>query len=98
MTPGGESMDGWTYYGRVATFHRSDRALRAYRQPVSAGGQPHSSIEALEAEGLLAEPLSGFLYILQRVASPPPSRRHMDHLNGPPTHSSAIDVETKEKQ
>lgn len=38
--PGGRGMDGWTYYGGVASFHRSDFGLRTHRQLVPVGDLP----------------------------------------------------------
>lgn len=88
-------MDGWTYYVEVTSFHRSN--FENVQATGFGGGSAIAPLRLCEAEGLPAESLSGFLHTLQRVTSPGPSHRHMDHLNDLSTGSFAAD-ESKEKQ
>lgn len=88
-------MGGWAYY---AGFHRSDLGLKHVQGVVPCGGSAVAPLRLCAVEGLLAEPLSGFLSTLQRVTSPAPPRRHMDPLKGLSAESLTADDESKEKQ
>lgn len=78
---GSRSVDGWTHYGGVATFHRSAFGKGSVRETGPSGGSARAPLWLCVAEGLLAVSLSVFLYVLWRVTSPAPSEHHMDHLN-----------------
>lgn len=94
--PEGRSMDGWTYYVEVTSFHRSNfENVQARR---FGGGSAIAPLRLCEAEGLPAGSLSGFLRPLQRVTSPGPSRRHMDHLNDLSTGSVEADESTQKQR
>lgn len=98
VTKGGRSMDGWTYYGGVGSFPKIRLWFEKVQATGPSGGPATAPLRLCESRSLLAEPLSGSLHILQRITSPAPSHRHMDHLNDLSTKSLAIDVEAKEKQ